>query len=235
VRSRIPATAASLKNFKILVDLDVRQPLRAIARHEGRVVVDLLARELPALRHAQRSHPAAGIRRRAREHLEIAALHQVRDVDQLERHAQIRFVGTIAAHGFGIGHARQRIRQLHLQHFLEQEPYQPLHQSLDVALIEKGSLDVELRELRLAIRAQILIAKTAHDLVVAVEARDHQELLVDLRRLRQREELAGVGAARHQVIARTLGRRLGKHRGLDVDEARVVQVTPHRACDAMAQ
>ena len=103
------------------------------------------------------------------------------------------------------------------------------------ALIEERGLDIELRELGLPIGAQILVAKAAHDLIVAVEARDHQQLLVDLRRLRQRKELAGMRAARHQIVARALGRRLRQHRSLDVDEPRIVEIAAHRAGDAMAQ
>ena len=73
----IPAMAASLKNFKIgdcspsrplatSFTLMYARPLGAEARHVRRVVVDLLARQLAALRHAQRRHAAARIRRRAR-------------------------------------------------------------------------------------------------------------------------------------------------------------------------
>ncbi len=102
-------------------------------------------------------------------------------------------------------------------------------------LIEERGLDIELRELRLPVGAQVLVAKAAHDLIVAVEARNHQQLLVDLRRLRQSEELAGMRAARHQVIPRALRRRLGEHGRFDVDEARLVEIMPHRARDPMAQ
>ena len=121
------------------------------------------------------------------------------------------------------------------KHLLEQMPHQAFHQFLDLRLIQKGSLDVELREFRLPIGAQVLVAEAAHDLIVAVEARNHQQLLVDLRRLRQREEFAGVRAARHQVVARAFRRRLGQHGRFDVDEARLVQIVAHRARDPMAQ
>ena len=50
--------------------------------------------------------------------------------------------------------------------------------------------------------------KQLGDLVVAVEAGDHQQLLEQLRRLRQREELARVHAAGHQVVARAFRRGL---------------------------
>ena len=101
--------------------------------------------------------------------------------------------------------------------------------------VEERRLDVELRELRLAVGAQVLVAEAAHDLVVAVEARHHQQLLEDLRRLRQREELARLRAARHEVVARALRRRLGEHRRLDVDEAVAVEVFAHRARHGVPQ
>ena len=109
-----------------------------------------------------------------------------------------------------------------------------LHERHHLRLLEERGLDVELRELRLAVGAQVLVAEAAHDLVVAVEAAHHQELLEDLRRLRQREELAGMRARRHQVVARALGRRLRQHRRLDVDEVVVVEVLAHRARDRVA-
>ncbi len=49
-----------------------------------------------------------------------------------------------------------------------------LHQIQDLLLIEKRGLDIQLSELRLAVGAQILVAEAADDLVVAIEAGDHQ-------------------------------------------------------------
>ena len=108
-------------------------------------------------------------------------------------------------------------------------PHETFHQAHDLVAGQERGLDVELRELRLTIGAQVLVAEAAHDLIVAVEARHHQQLLEDLRRLRQREELPGLRAARHQVIARALGGRLGQHRRLEVDEAVTVEILAHRA------
>ena len=89
-------------------------------------------------------------------------------------------------------------------------------------------LDVDLRELGLAVGAQVLVAEALADLDVAVHARDHQDLLEELRRLRQREELARMHAARHEVVARALRRRLGEDRRLDLEEAVRVEVAPDR-------
>ena len=113
--------------------------------------------------------------------------------------------------------------------------HQALHQTHDVVLGEEGGLDVQLRELRLPVGAQVLVAEAAHDLVVTVEAGDHQQLLEDLRRLRQREELARVRAAGHQIVARALRGGLGQHRRLKVDEPVPVQERAHGAREVMAQ
>ncbi len=83
----------------------------------------------------------------------------------------------------------------------------------------EGQLQIDLGELRLAVGAQVFIAEAARNLEVAVEAADHQQLLEDLRRLRQGVELARMNAARDQVIARSLGSRARHVRRLDLVEA----------------
>ncbi len=56
--------------------------------------------------------------------------------------------------------------------------------------VGEGQLDVELGDLLDAVGAEILVAEADRDLVVALEAGDHEQLLGDLRRLRQRVEAA---------------------------------------------
>ena len=99
-----------------------------------------------------------------------------------------------------------------------------MHHRLDgsehVLLLDERHLQVELVELaRAAVGARVLVAKAGCDLEVAVEARDHEQLLVLLRRLGQRVELAGMEAGGHQEVARPLGRARGQDRGLELDEA----------------
>ena len=105
----------------------------------------------------------------------------------------------------------------------------------DVFLREEGRLDIELRKLRLPVGAQIFVAKAARDLIVTIEARHHQQLLEDLRRLWQSKEFAGMRAARHEVIPRTLRRRLGKHRRLEIDETIVIEKLAHGPRDTVPQ
>ena len=65
-----------------------------------------------------------------------------------------------------------------------------------VLLRDEAHLDVELGELRAAVGARVLVAHAVGDLVVAVEAGDHQQLLELLRRLRQRVDRRPAGGAR---------------------------------------
>ncbi len=89
---------------------------------------------------------------------------------------------------------------------------------MHVVLVDEAHLGVELHELVLAVGAQVLVAQAARDLVVAVDARHHQQLLEQLGALRQRVERARLLAAGHDELARSLGRAWHQHGGLDLDE-----------------
>jgi len=95
-----------------------------------------------------------------------------------------------------------------------------------VVHLDERRLDVDLCELGLAVVAKVLVAKAAGELEVAVQPRDHQQLLVDLGGLRQGVELAGVHARRDEVVARPLGGGLGEHRRLDLEESEVGERFP---------
>jgi hypothetical protein len=68
------------------------------------------------------------------------------------------------------------------------------NQGQHVIALYKGHFQVELRELRLTVPAQILVAETARDLEVTVHAGHHQQLLELLWRLRQSVELTRIKA-----------------------------------------
>jgi hypothetical protein len=86
-------------------------------------------------------------------------------------------------------------------------------------LRHEGHLAVDLRELRLAVGPQILIAEALHDLEVAVVARYHQNLLEGLGALRQGVRFPGIHAAGHDEVARTFRRTLDEEGRFDLDES----------------
>src|SRR5439155_19572557 len=70
-----------------------------------------------------------------------------------------------------------------------------------------------------AIGSQVLVAEAAGDLEVALEAGDREQLLEDLRRLRQREEAALLEPGGDEEVAGAFRCRLEQDRRLDLEEA----------------
>src|SRR5205085_11966565 len=145
-------------------------------------LVDLLPRKRRAPRHADATHPAA-LRNRAPRNREFRLAKDVARVEDLELVAQIGAIGSVALHRLRVRHAPERGRHLVTNLFPERTD-QTLGERDDVILADERSLDVDLREFRLAIDPQVLVAKASSDLEVAIEPSHHQELLVELRRLR---------------------------------------------------
>ncbi|RMT94693.1 hypothetical protein ALP39_04863 [Pseudomonas marginalis pv. marginalis] len=205
-----------------LVDLDVRQALGTVDADELGVVVDLLARHARAARYAQGGDAAFRVVGRAAEDFEINFFQLVGNVHQFQRVTQVWLVGTVAAHGFFESHVRE-FAEFQVQHFLEQLADHLLGQAHDLFFIEEAGLDVDLGEFRLAVGAQVFVTEALGDLVVTVEAGHHQQLLEQLRRLRQGEERARVGTARYQVVACAFRGGPGQDRRFDVEEAVFVE------------
>ena len=101
---------------------------------------------------------------------------------------------------------------------------QPFERGEHVFLRHERHLAVELRELRLTVGAQVLVAEAAHQLEIAVEARHHEQLFQRLRRLRQRVELALVHAGGHHEVACPLGRGLDQEGCLHFHEAERIHI-----------
>ena len=117
----------------------------------------------------------------------------------------------------------------------ENRSHDVLHRAEHVVLDDEGHLEVELGELGLAIRAQILVAKAACDLEVAFVAAHHEQLLEELRRLRERVPRAARETARHEEVARTLRRRAREDRRFDLEEVALVEHTAHQRNELVAQ
>ena len=215
-------------------DFETHEPLALLLLHELGELVDLLAGVTRPARQAKaRDHPSGvhGVL----EHLESGVPHHVADIHQFQPEARFRLVAAVAAHGFVVGEPRERRSQILSKQLAENMGHQTLNHAHHVFPGHERHFHVDLGELRLAVGAEILVAKATHDLVVAVEACHHQNLLVRLRRLWQRVEFAAVDAAWHQEVARSLRRAAHQERRFHLDELVLREVRANRLVKPVAQ
>ena len=102
-----------------IVDLDVGQTLGAVDADELGVFVDLAAGQAGAAGNAHGGDTAVFAVGDAGEDLEGNVLDGVGDFGEFERDAQIGLVGAEAVHRFGVGHAREGVRQFNVDRVLE--------------------------------------------------------------------------------------------------------------------
>ena len=121
------------------------------------------------------------------------------DVGQVgvrQAEAQVRLVVAVLAHRLLERHLREAARSGRAPSGRRRATsFQTRKTSPSIARktsswFDEAHLDVDLRELGLPVEAERLVAEALHDLEVLVEARDHVELLEELRALGQRVELA---------------------------------------------
>ncbi len=152
------------------------------------------------------------------EDAELGPARELGRVLELESEACIRLVRSEPPVGLLVRHLRERRLDLDPEALAPDGREGPLDQREQHLPVRERHLDVELRDLLHAVGAEVLVPEADRDLVVAVEARDHRQLLEDLWALRQREEAALVQPARHDEVPRSLGCRLEEDRSLDVEE-----------------
>ena len=168
------------------------------------------------------------------EHAERGVLEELGTFGDLDIKAQIRLIGAIQAHCFRVGHPGDR----GVDGVTSFGPHchDDLFSQLDhVFLINEAHFHVQLGELWLAIRAEILIAVATGDLVVALHAGHHEQLLEQLWGLWQRVEGTWLQAGWHQEVARTLWGGAGQGWGLDLGEVMLVEHVACRSIDPGAQ
>src|SRR5262249_30204757 len=100
--------------------------------------------------------------------------------------------------------------------------------------LNERHLDVELCELRLAIGPQVLVAQAMGDLKIAIVARDHEQLLVELRRLRQGIEVARMDTAWNKVIPGPFGSAPAQERRFQLQETLAFEVIPDDLVEPVA-
>ncbi len=91
----------------------------------------------------------------------------------LEVEAEVRLVGAVERHRLGVAHARERPSRRLALDGLERRDDSALHHVEHVFAVDERHLEIELAELELTVRAEILVAPAGGDLVVAVEPADH--------------------------------------------------------------
>ena len=164
------------------------------------------------------------------EDLEFAVGDDVGHFNEFELHAQIGLIGSEARHGFVVGHdgeARFGSDEIHIEALLKDRADEVFHHLADFDFFQERRFNIDLREFGLAVGTQVFVAEALDDLIVAVKARDHQHLLKELRRLRQRVEHTVLNAGRNEVVAGAFGGGLRENRRFNVDKAVVIQEVAH--------
>src|SRR6185503_18064208 len=82
---------------------------------------------------------------------------------------------------------------------------------------------------------EVFVTEAARDLVVAIDPRDHEQLLELLGALRERVHLAGTKPARDEEVPRAFRRRLDEIGRLDLDESGALVGGMDRVDEAAAQ
>ena len=162
--------------------------------------------------------------------------HRIGQIDDFHAEPEIRLVRSIAGHRFRIAHFGKRAEDaLVRRHGRNQAGDQAFHHREDVVALDKGHFEVQLREFRLAVAAQILVAHAAGDLKIFLVAGHHQKLFELLRALRQRVKLAALHPAGNHIIPRSFRSRLDQHRRLDFQKALLIQIIAHELDRLVAQ
>ena len=147
---------------------------------------------------------------------------------------QVGLVATVQTDGFVIGHAGKRRLDLE-SGCLEGSGQKAFHHFVYAVGLGIGHLQINLRKFRLAVSAQVFVTEAANDLKIFVEARDHQNLLEQLWRLRQCVEGAGLYSTGNKVVARAFRGRPGHEGRLDLEKALRRQVAADRHGYLMTQ
>src|SRR5688572_25719928 len=171
-------------------------------------LIHLLPAEGPAARCANSPDPPSRLDSLA-GNAEIASAKHIRRVEDLEPKAQIRLVAAVPLHRLSVGKPGQR-RGDRLPRLTPESGDETLAEAEHILDADERGLHIDLGKLRLPVGPQVLIPKAARDLNVAVKTGHHQQLLIELRRLRQGVEFAGLYPARYQIIAGAFGSGFGQ-------------------------
>ena len=167
---------------------------------------------------------ASACLQRAGEHGEAAVLHSVGKIADLHTEADVGLIGAVTLHHFFVGISGNGHGKIDVHGLKEQSVDISLCHGQDVLHVHKAHLQIDLGELRLTVCAKILVAEATGNLHVAVKACHHGKLLVQLGRLGQCVERAGMHAGGNQVVSCTLGGGTDQIGSLDLDKAVLIEI-----------
>src|SRR5258706_4459183 len=121
-------------------------------------------------------YPESGVRE---DVIQIGKLHAVSKIDM---------IGPEAPDRLRVRDAWEGLLDVDTNAFVPQVDEQFFEQLQDVFLLDERHLQIELRVLELPVGSKVLVTEAASDLVVALHPADHEDLLQNLRSLRQAAE-----------------------------------------------
>ena len=157
------------------------------------------------------------------EYLKFSLFKQRGNIVDLIAEPEIRLVGSIPLHALLPGQTGKVFRQFNLFQFPEDAAHQLFNDRKDIIFLYEAHLDINLGKLRLTVGTQIFIPETSGNLEVPFHSCNHQQLLVDLRRLRQRPETAVVDSGRNQIVTGTFRCRSCQDRSGNLNKSLFIQ------------
>lgn len=169
------------------------------------------------------------------ERVEVGQPRHERRVLHLEVEAQIGLVAAVEIESVLPCDAVKLGGQVVAERLFEDVAHHSLGDGKHLVAACEAHLHVNLRELGLAVAPRVLVTVAAGNLKIFVEAAHHEELLVELRRLRERVEFSRMDPAWHKVVARAFRRGLDERGRLDFQKSPRCEVLAHGERDLRAQ
>ena len=208
------------RNFACIVLLEPSHTFCTVGLCHVGEAVNFLAGEFSAAFDIDGTDRAA-ICNRISKYTEAGVGQNVAEVLQLKAKTDIGLVRAEAIHGFLIRHTDKVLFHIDVVELTHQIFDKAFVHSDNIVLHHKGHFGVDLGKFRLTVCTEVLIAVATGDLEITVKAGEHQQLLIQLRRLGQSIELTGMHTAGHQIVSCAFGSGLDQVGGFNVNETAV--------------
>ena len=213
-------------DFVIFLDAHPNEALGTVLGNVSGEFVDLLTSKVNATLGSDTADLATG-GNAVLEHAKVGLCTDFRNIVDFEVEAEVRLIGTVLEHSFCPLHTADVARRFEVPNLAQNLGHELVEHFHDFVLVDERHFDVDLREFRLTVSAEVFVTEALGNLEVAVHAGNHQELLVLLRRLREGVELARVHTGRHEVVTCAFRSGFAKARSFDVFKTVRVEEVVH--------